>query len=129
MAEPRRSHHALADGRESLAEAGRLLAEFPACGDTVAARGEIARAVTAATNHCGELIRLLAMEERLGLTAVRGNAQLALRRLEMGGGLNDVASLRTALRAVLAATDRLIRQVEALEAAATDNQDPPPVSS
>lgn len=117
MAEPRRSHHALADQRVALVEADRLLAELPACGDSGAC-DEVARTLTTATDHCDELIRLLAMEERLGLTAVRGNAQLALRRLDMGGGLTDPAAIRTALRAVLAAADRLMRQVEALENAA-----------
>jgi hypothetical protein len=52
------------------------------------------------------------------LTAIRGNAQLALRRLETGGTLADPAALRTALRAIVVAADRLTRQVEALEATA-----------
>jgi hypothetical protein len=126
MAEPRRSHHAFADTRASLDEAAHLLAQLPVCGDS-GAYEQVARALTTATDHCGELIRLLAMEERLGLTAVRGNAQLALRRLDMSGRATDVPALRTTLRAVIAATDRLMRQVEALEAAA-GNQDPPLVS-
>ena len=128
MAEPRRSHHALADGRASLAQASRLLDDSSTCDDPAAARDEVARAITAATDHCEELIRLLAIEERLGLTAVRGNAQLALRRLDMGGGMTDVAALRRTLRAVLAAADRLLRQVEALEAAAGGDQEPPRLS-
>lgn len=128
MAEPRRSHHALIDERIRLAEAARLLADLPPSDGSTAGRDEIASAVRAAAEYCGETIRLLVMEERLGLTAVRGNAQLALRRLEMGGGLADPAALRTALRAILAAADRLLRQVEALEAAAADDPGPPHAS-
>jgi nitrogen-specific signal transduction histidine kinase len=120
MAEPRRSHQALADGRVHLANAVRLLADLPTGNDTTGREG-VAHALATATDSCAELIRLLTMEERLGLTAIRGNAQLALRRLEMGGILADPAALRTALRAILAAADRLIRQVEALEAVAADD--------
>jgi phage-related tail protein len=128
MAEPRRSHHALTDERVRLSEAARLLADLvPDDGET-AGRDEIARALKDATDHCDEMIRLLVIEERLGLTAVRGNAQLALRRLEMGGGLADPVALRTALRAILAAADRLMRQVEALEASAADNRGSPSAS-
>jgi nitrogen-specific signal transduction histidine kinase len=120
MAEPRRSHQALADGRVHLANAVRLVADLPT-GDYTTGRDEIAHALATATDSCAELIRLLTMEERLGLTAIRGNAQLALRRLDMGGILVDPAALRTTLRAILAAADRLIRQVEALEAVAADD--------
>lgn len=122
MAEPRRSHHALTDERLRLFEAARLLADWSPDNGSTAGRDDIARALRDATDRCDEMIRLLVMEERLGLTAVRGNAQLALRRLEMGGGLADPAALRTALRAILAAADRLMRQVEALEAVAADDQ-------
>ena len=111
-----------------MAEAARLLADLSPSDGSTDGRDEIARALRAATDHCGEMIRLLAMEERLGLTAVRGNAQLALRRLEMGGGLADPAALRTALRAILAAADRLMRQVEAIEAAVADDRAPPRAS-
>jgi nitrogen-specific signal transduction histidine kinase len=117
MAEPRRSHHALADGRVHLAKAIRLVTELPSVNGT-SGHDEIARALETATDHCAELIRLLTMEERLSLTAIRGNAQLALRRLDTGGTHVDPAALRTTLRAILAAADRLIRQVEALEAVA-----------
>ena len=123
MAEPRRSHHALADQRTQLAEATRLLDELAVCDDAAASRDELARALSAATHHCDELVRLLVVEERLGLTAVRGNAQLALRRLEMSG-LTDTAAFRTALRAVIAAADRLTRHIEALEAAASADGSP-----
>ncbi|HEY7030241.1 MAG TPA: hypothetical protein VH482_02890 [Thermomicrobiales bacterium] len=120
MVEPRRSHQALADGRAHLAHAVRLLGDLPP-GDDTTGRDAIARALATATDNCGELIRLLAMEERLGLTAIRGNAQLALRRLDAGGLFADPAALRTALRAILVAVDRLTRQVEALEATAQDD--------
>jgi hypothetical protein len=127
MAEPRRSHQALADGRAYLATAVSLLADLPT-GNDATGRDEIAKALATATDSCGELIRLLTMEERLGLTAIRGNAQLALRRLDMGRTLADPAALRTTLRAILAAADRLMRQVEALEATAAGDQDPSQVS-
>jgi nitrogen-specific signal transduction histidine kinase len=125
MAEPRRSHQALADGRAHLAKAVRLLADLPTDNDATG-RDEIAHALATATDSCAELIHLLTMEERLGLTAIRGNAQLALRRLEMGGTLTDPAALRTTRRAILAAADRLMRQVEALEAAAEDDAESSP---
>jgi hypothetical protein len=125
MAEPRRSHHALADQRARLAEAARLLDELPNCDDATDGRDEVARALAAAVDHCGELVRLLAIEERLGLTAVRGNAQLALRRLEMGANLTDPAALRTALRAIIAAADRRTRHIEALEAVAEGDRESP----
>jgi nitrogen-specific signal transduction histidine kinase len=124
MAEPRRSHQALADGRAHLAKAVRLLADLPT-GNGATGRDEIAHALATATDSCGELIRLLTMEERLSLTAIRGNAQLALRRLDMGGTLTDPAALRTTLRAILAAADRLMRQVEALESVAEDDTETP----
>jgi hypothetical protein len=124
MAEPRRSHQALADGRAHLAKAVRLVADLPT-GNGATGRDDIADALATATDSCAELILLLTMEERLGLTAIRGNAQLALRRLEMGGTLTDPAALRTALRAILAAADRLTRQVEALEATAGDDSESP----
>jgi hypothetical protein len=120
MAEPRRSHQALADGRAHLAKAARLVADLPS-GDEATGRDEISRALATATNNCAELIRLLTLEERLGLTAIRGNAQLALRRLDMGSTRADPVALRAALRAILAAADCMVRQVEALEATAADD--------
>lgn len=122
MAEPRRSHQALADGRAHLAKATRLVAALPPI-DGATGREEVTRALSAATESCAELIQLLTMEEQLSLTAIRGNAQIALRRLEMGGDSIDPAALRTALRAIIAAADRLMRQVEALETAAADSSD------
>jgi nitrogen-specific signal transduction histidine kinase len=124
MAEPRRSHQALADGRAHLARASRRLADLPTDDDPTAG-DEIAEALAAAGDNCAELIRLLTLEERLGLTTIRGNAQLALRRLEAHQPLVDPAGLRSALRAILVATDRLMRQVEALEAAASDTPESP----
>jgi hypothetical protein len=127
MADPRKSHQALADGRARLEEAASLLEGLAGRPDIAAGRAELAAALAAAGRHCGELVDLLAMEQRTALTVARASAQLALRRLDRALASNegvDAGGMRTSLMTILTATDRLEHQIEALQAAA-EGREPP----